>query len=164
MFLKTEKLLVIPLIGLLAGCDRHHPQLTTTRASNSASTGPLISAGQAETIARREAANRRLTSFDLENNGLFRETYWRVIAKADANGAHTNILPVVLSRDQARAIAREDAKSAFGASPFTLGTPELLQGSYWHITVRQQPPVPGGFFVLVISAKDGTVLTSTPGM
>jgi hypothetical protein len=127
----------------------------------------LISQDQAKIVARKEAARRGINDYELGNVRLAEKCYWRVVAQSRSPTAQqnlTNVFPAVVSKEEAEAIARQNAKSEFPHSTFDLRPAELIQGPFWFVTVEHLPATPGAHFTFVISARDGTLLKTTPGM
>lgn len=152
-------------MGLLlaGGCGPVPPTSGGGKAEQSA----LITRAQAEDIARAEATRKFCGHYAIEAATLEEERNWRVVIEFPTNqGSYlTNILPGTLSRTNAElltlALAREELSGS--GAPRILCS-EFLEGFYWHVGVHELPAAPGAFFTSVISATDGSVLRSIPGM
>ena len=119
---------------------------------------------QAEAIAKEEASKRVRGHYAIEEASLRGERNWRVVAEFRKGEPFTNIIPANISRSDAEALTLSLMRErSVSSSPRILST-ELLEGQFWYVGIDALPPAPGNQFILVISAKDGSVLRSIPGM
>ena len=108
---------VLMVVALLAGCKGPSGAKEGGNGSARNANSVLVSEEQAQTIARRNAETMDGGSFEVQPARLVERRYWRIVVdlnKRDPSRHLTSVLPAVISKGEAEAIVREDAKARFG--------------------------------------------------